>query len=296
MKQTITINGINYPLIKTGSGPIQCLVIGNVTHALSGISNQVKKEFTFYGSDLYWSTSHKYVDPTRLTIKQMCEDAHSIAEQLHLTHYIVYGFSAFGLLAVEYAKERPEIAGVLMVSTPLRADQAMAKQAEAYFQAHASDERKLNEQQRLTHYQTIKKPDDTGVSINVYISHAARYWADYMISDQTIRHVWADFEYDTEIVNHFWGTLLPQLDSEKNIEAVNCPVLLVGGTYDFDCIPLITWPDSVIAKKLGPHFSMVACDQSGHWPQFEEPACFDKAVIEWIHDLNKERSQIPHSV
>lgn len=279
--QKVILNEQEYPVRIQGSGPFVCFSIGTGTLIPNMLSPSFKETFTVYSSDLYWDQDYKLQHPETLTIKQIALDIQSAAQQLGLNQYIVLGHSCFGIVALEIAKIDPNVHGVMMVASCPAWNEETWNFTKEYFENHASPERKANDQKRRAYYELIKKPTDSEISLTVYIRDSAKYWANYEVDDVTIQNVWQGLVPDDAIVNHFFCTLLPNHYLEEDLEKVKCPVLLLGGPYDYDSLPMELWKKHPATQILGKKLTIVACPQSGHWPNIEDKAIFDQKTKEW---------------
>jgi proline iminopeptidase len=282
--QTVTLNHQDYPVRVEGSGRFACLSIGTGTLIPNMLSQHFKETFTVYATDLYWDQDYKLLHPETLTIEQIALDLQSVAQQLGLEKYIIMGHSCFGIVALEVAKYDPHVQGVMMVASCPAWNEETWKFTKDYFEKHADAGRKANDQKRRAHYELIKKPTDSEISLTVYTRDSAKYWANYEVDDKTIQNVWRGLVPDDGIVNHFFCTLLPGHSVEDGLEKVQCPVLLLGGPYDFDSLPLELWKNHPATKILGQKLTIVPCPQSGHWPNIEDADIFDQETKKWAEE------------
>ncbi len=284
-EQKIRLGGKDYPVRVVGNGSIDCLSIGTGTLIPNHLSKQFKDTFTVYATDLYWDSRYSLDNPEKLTISQITKDLKFAAHQLGLKSYVAMGHSCFGMVALEMAKEDPDINGVMLIaSCPAWNDEFLAFTQE-YFESHADEGRKANDAKRRSHYETVKKPTDSETSLTVYTRDSARYWANYEVDDKMIQSVWQDLVADDKIINRFFCELLPKYKVEVDLEKVTCPVLLIGGPYDFDSLPLVSWANHPAKEILGNNLTIVECPNSGHWPNIEDTEIFDKKTIAWAKNL-----------
>ncbi|MBY0461572.1 MAG: alpha/beta hydrolase [Alphaproteobacteria bacterium] len=283
--KSVTLSGKEYPLRITGNGPIPCIVTGWGSLTENTISPRFKEMFTVYLTNLYWDKRDALSNPTSLTMEKVCCDIQSIADQLKLDKYVIFGHSCYGLVALETVKSDQRIKGVIMAGTPTAWNPAHNQKAQQYFKETADEGRKENDRQRRAHFQKIKKPDEHLLTIDGYISETSYYWADYNLDDDIIRKTWEGINPDEQIVGHFFDNVLPNFSIENNIEKVQCPVFLAGGLYDFDCIPLLLWKSEKVARDLSDKLTLLECLKSGHWPHFEEPEFFDEGLAQWLKKI-----------
>src|SRR5690606_12880364 len=138
---------------------------------------------------------------------------------------------------------------------------------------------------RRAHYELIKKPTDSEISFPVYVRDSAKYWANYEVDQDTLASVWRGLVPDDAIVNHFFCSLLPQYHVEEGLEKVTCPVILLGGPFDFDSLPLELWKDHPATQILREKLTIVECPNSGHWPNIEDAQIFDQQTKVWAETL-----------
>lgn len=273
---TVTLHGQSYPVTVAGSG-IPCLSIGTGTLGQLTLSPQFKKIFRVYSTDLYFDQRYALTDLTSLTLDRMLDDIAAMAQQLGLTKFVLFGFSAFGLIALEFAKKYPTlVAGVIMVGTPPNANAAVGERNNDYFNQHAEPERKKIDAERRA--QAAQK-DFSGLDFaaqflyNYVYVNAPRYWHQ---PDFDCSELWRNLNID-RAVEYLFTAIFPQLDVFKQIDQVRCPVFLAAGRSDYDCCPW-RWQT---AEKLPAQMTIVEFWQSGHWPHYEEQPAFDAAIANW---------------
>ena len=77
--------------------------------------------------------------------------------------------------------------------------------------------------------------------------------------------------------------MFAEIDIANGLERFDRPVFLALGRYDFIVAPPSSW------NPLTPKFKNLTIDifeQSGHTPQFEEPALFDERLVNWIQQTS----------
>lgn len=279
----VTVNREQYKIhFSEVKGKMPIFIYGLGTLMRRTLSENFYHHFNIYSTDLYWEHRKALEDPaSNLTIRKIIDDIQVIVTQLQLDKYILCGHSTFGIIALEAAKHDPRIAGVIMVGSPPNWNQHTWQTANQIFASSASNERKENDAKRRANYELVKKPNENECSINGYIRDTARYWKDFTRSDQFLKQLWEGVEADNAMFNVFFDQLLPNHHYDAHLEKIQCPVLLVGGPYDYDCVPLQLWQEA----KKPKNFDMKVCPESGHWPNFEEPELFDKYVLEWSYNL-----------
>jgi pimeloyl-ACP methyl ester carboxylesterase len=281
-EKTITIGEDNFPVKIYGTGKIPCLCIGTAELVARTLSENILQLFTVYAVDLYFIKNKTYNDIPSLDLPTIAKHYLAAAKQLQLQHYILLGFSCFGILAAEMAKQHQhDIAGLLLISTPPEWNDTSILNTQDYFNTHAEPERIANDQKRKAYYEKIKTPTDSETSVARYIADSARYWANYNISDQEIRTLWDGVECNDAIINQFFLQALPRYNLAEKIETITIPVLVLAGECDFDSIPLVQWE----RYPKPPQFQMLSCGKVGHWPNIENTPQFDLAITQWVKKL-----------
>jgi proline iminopeptidase len=282
--KNIMIDGTKYNVCIQGSGSVNVLCVGGATLCTRTLSEKFKQITRFYACDLYWPAKFKINNSTTLTIDKIVDDIFSVLDQIEVSEVILFGHSAYGILALEAAKRRDtRIKAVIMVGTPTESNQEIAKTNNKYFEEHATLKRQENDRLRKEYYARIRKSTDSEVSLNAYESFSARYWFDYNITREFLEELWQDVEIDDGLCNHFFNFLLPSHITSTDIEKIDIPVILLAGQYDYDCVPLELWKN----YPQPANFTVIDCENTGHWPMIENPEAFDSAIGVFIKKIDK---------
>jgi pimeloyl-ACP methyl ester carboxylesterase len=276
---SLTVRNQSYPVHVYGNGSIPLFSVGIGSHLQMTIPESLLDIFTIYSTDLYWISSQRWNKSIQLAMVDFVDDIFDVLTQLKLSQCIIAGFSAFGLLALEAAKRKdPRIKGVVMISTPPGWNNEIIAKGQNYFNQFASEERKLNDLQRKAYYLQVKQPEESIVSINAYEADAARYWKDFNLSHDFFECLWEDILVDDDIINHFFSNLLPSYTVTEQLEKITSSIIIFAGLYDFDSAPHLQW-DCVKQNKK---FTIIKCEDSGHWPQLESPILFETYLRKWL--------------
>lgn len=274
----VVIRGKTYPVEKKGKGVIPCLVIGIGTVVQRSLSSTFSEIFAVYTSDLYWTTDRSLKDSSQMTMDNIIEDIYELAYALRLENFVLFGHSAYGIVAIEFAKKYPKLpSSVIMIGTPLNSNLTVAAQNNDLFDKLADANRKAIDAKRRAEVAqedlTLLSAGDRFLREYIY-RDAPRYWhiPDYDCSD-----LWKGIMPD-KILEHFFSKLLPKVDVKINLETIQLPIFFAAGLSDFDCCPWV-WKELL---NLPPKMTINLFQQSGHWPQMEEPEIFDKSVKEWL--------------
>src|SRR6185312_3081562 len=175
----VKIRGKLYPVAKSGTG-IPCLLICLGTPSFRTISENFANNFEVYSSDVYWTENNALDDQESVTMETIIDDIKALGDALHLNQYVIFAHSAYGIVALEFAKKYPGVASaIIMVGTPINSNYEVAEKHELIFQQIADKKRKLIDAERRNQ---IRKEDLTGLTlsqrwIREYVYRdASRYW------------------------------------------------------------------------------------------------------------------------
>lgn len=276
--KNVTIAGKSYKIDIAGEG-LPILSIGLGMPSLLTLSDKFKKLFRVYSTDLYWVKESALDDAQTVTIDQILKDIAEIAKNLKLSKFFIFGHSAYGIIALEFAKKYPELVmGIIMSGTPPNSNQQVAEANNAYFEKHASEDRKAIDAQRRIEFSTEKishlSPAEQ-FKIGYVFRDAPRYWH---VPNFDCSQLWEDITIDHNIFNSLFTKILPAIDVRNNLEEIGCPIFLAAGDSDFNCCPF-QWSN---IENLPKNMIISQFKESGHWPHYEEQDLFDQRVEYWL--------------
>src|SRR3990167_8792318 len=118
------------------------------------------EQFQLFSSDLYWVCNAGQCDVVNVTLTDILSDIKSTIELLRIAPCVILAHSAFGIVALEFAKKYPHlVAGIIMIGTPVNSNQTAAQQHDALFLQQADAQRKQIDAQRRA--QVAKEDLDT---------------------------------------------------------------------------------------------------------------------------------------
>jgi pimeloyl-ACP methyl ester carboxylesterase len=282
----IDLQGKIYPVKKIGQG-IPCLVIGIGTLFENTLSPTFFAHFETYISDLYWVTDHALTNPSSVTMDTLVDDIKSLGEALELSQYIILAHSAYGIVALEFAKKYPHLAsGIIMVGTPVNLNPQVAEQNNRIFEQQADQDRKRIDAERRTQIasEDLNSLNTSERFLREYIYRdAPRYWHD---SSYDCTPIWKGIVLD-KLIDHFYSTILHAVDVTTHLSSISTPIFLAAGVSDYDCCPWL-WNN---VKDLPPRMAISIFDESGHWPHFEKPEVFDERILQWVKSLKNQQKR-----
>lgn len=117
--------------------------------------------------------------------------------------------------------------------------------------------------------------DPTRRFIHYSLRSGARIWYDPTF-DAT--ELWRDVRVIPEMFDYVWGNLFKTLDITQGLAQVQQPVLLCLGRYDY-------WNPPHLWEQVRTQFKDLQIrifEKSGHTPQYEEAAAFDRELLTWL--------------
>lgn len=209
------------------------------------------------------------------------EDIDAIRQTLNLDKIIIAGHSGHAYMALEYAKKYPlHVSHVVMIAISPSLSLEHKQAAHFYWQDYASDARKAA---HTSHLQQC--PDEALLNLNPrdrfikeYIRNGAKIWYDFETNGELL---WRKVPVNMVILSYIWNNVFENIDIAKGLEKFNIPVFLALGLYDFAIAPFTAWYS--IREKFQ-YLTLSLFEKSGHVPQLEEAALFDKRLLKWLEN------------
>lgn len=268
---TVSVNGAKLYYSTQGSGPT-CLV-------LSAIGSEPYKRLT--PPQLADRLRLVYVDlrgggrstgdPADLTFEVLADDLEAIRGELGVDHVAVLGHSILGVLAIEYGRRRPaSVSHVIVAGTPPSGDMAsVAAKSSAFFEEHASEERK-----RVLRDNLAKLPEGASMGETMYAQTPMRFYD----ARFDAAPLFADADVKPGLLQHIMGTLVPAWTIRAEPGSLRVPIFIALGRHDY-VVPYVLWDG--LADTL-PNATLRLFEKSGHQPFFEQPQAFADALSEWM--------------
>lgn len=254
-----------------GSGPV-CLVLSSIgtkpyeRMMPTQLSDRVKLVFV----DLRGGGKSSG-EPGDLNFDVLADDLEAIRENLGVKRVAVIGHSILGVLAIEYARRRPQsVSHVITAGTPPKGDMAwLGGKAREFLEEDASEDRK-----RVLRENLAALPVGAPLSQAVLAQTPARFF-DARLDAAPL---FAEAETKPAMLDHLLGDLTRAWDVTVGAESLRVPIFLAHGRHDY-VVPYILWDG--VAEKI-PNATRQIFERSGHQPFFEEPDRFTDAVVDWM--------------
>jgi proline iminopeptidase len=215
------------------------------------------------------------------TIETYVDDIETIRKALKLEKVGVLGHSAFGFLPLEYAIKYPDnISYAIVIGTPPYINNnKYAEEADKYWEAQASEERKSAFQRSRKELEvksnsgTERTPTQSWV--DMYISLTPKFWYDW---NYDATWIFGNTKVNMDVVNDYYGKIMKEYDPSSRYIEIKCPVFIANGKYDFWAVPTL-WES--VENKFS-NLSNNIFEKSSHWAMFEEQELFDSKLLKWI--------------
>ncbi len=220
------------------------------------------------------------IDPASFELETLVDDIERARHELGLERVAVIGHSGHSYMALEYGKKYPtNVSHVVMIGIAPDLSAGSAEATERYWQESVCPERKAQLEANVQ-----RLPDDelarlslSERSIAAYVRNGPKIWFDPQFDSTPL---WEGVELN-EVFERVWGEVFPALDITKGLDALDRPVFLALGRYDFLVAPPSSW------DRVRPAFRNLTVrvfERSGHTPQFEEAELFDAELLGWIRN------------
>lgn len=279
----LTIGGTPHPYLTEGTG-LTCIVTGIAPFYPQQLSDRLKQRIRFVYVDFKNSwNAESPAGADKVTMDSLVDEIDQVRSALRLDKVCVFGHSAPGFLAIEYALRRPErVSHAILVGVEPYFTPAFRKERTAFWEKDASAERKAVLKQNIARF-----PDDLLRAVSPrdafalrYVRNGPRYFYD---ATYDFYWVWSAKHYSAEVLNRYLSTIAAEYDPRPRLVNNVVPTLLVLGRYDYN-IPYYEWDSG---RKTTPHLTSHLFERSGHFPMIEERARFDETVIRWLDAASK---------
>lgn len=287
---SVTVDGVTLPYVIEGTGN-PCLVFGSSIQNPPTFSRQFKAALRcVYVGHRGFVASAPAPSSGPFDLDAMVEELESVRGALGLNRFVLVGHSVHGLAVLAYAVRYPQhVSHVIAIGGPPALSAEMARRTREYWETRASPARKAahaRNRARLGEDSLRKLSPGDAFAAN-YVADAARYWADSIYDAMWLwRGVTVNMPRVNELFDPARSHTLPAAARPLSV-----PVFIALGRHDY-AVPPVLWQDF-----RGP-FSDVSIEifeRSGHFPQFEESAEFDRRVLIWLTQKRQTSSATdPH--
>jgi proline iminopeptidase len=279
---SVLVGGAELSYVIEGEGS-PCLVVGSSIYYPRTFSEELRNHLRLVFVDLrHFAPSDGSLPVEQITLDTYADDIDRVREALGFDRVAVMGHSMHGMMALEYARRYPDhVTHVITIGSPPVGLMANAEASAAFFDAEASDERKQVLEQNVERlgadeYGRVSSLPDSDALVTLYVTNGPMYWYDATYDAEPL---WRDMVTNMEVFYRVAG-LLSSYDLAQGPGQVATPVFVGLGRYDY-VVPYSLWEDE--KSKLA-DLTIHLFEESGHTPQLEEPAKFDRVLLDWLGD------------
>lgn len=272
----VEIDGSRLNYVVQGQGT-PCLVIGSSVYYPKTFSQDLRKHLQMYFVDLKWfARAYNPENLDAITIQSIVDDVEAIRRQLGLEKPIIMGHSIHGTIAMEYAKRHPDkISAVIAIGSPSVFGNKIYDEKAAALWATASEKRKAIQQRNWGNTTELDRLTGKEATAAEYNQASPQYWYD---PNYDANWLWDGMTVHTQVTNNLFQRVFSNYDMFDGNWKIPVPAYVAMGKYDY-VIPYTLWQP---AYRQIPDFTLVLFDMSGHTPQLEEPAAFDRELLNWL--------------
>lgn len=278
-RRVVTVNGIDFEYFIEGTGRT-CIVVGDASRPLS---SQLKEHFRFVHLYSRMGTPEERVgDVSSITMDTLVDDIEQGRQMLGLGKVCVLGHSISGIVALEYARKYPQYAThVIMIGTPPFVDERTAPAVSAFWEEHASEERKriLAANWAVIGADSLNNLSASDAALLEYVTNAPMYFHNPAYDPAWLVE---GAYWNMPAATHLFDVIMADYDLGIG-PIVQTPVFLAIGRDDY-AMPFTLW-DSELGKI--PNLSYNLFQQSGHYPMLEEQKLFDEKLLAWIQEQDE---------
>ena len=272
--EIVVADGTKLHYVVEGSG-IPCIVV-NGSHYRHVFSKDLRRQLKLVFVDFrHSSEAESAAKLDDITLDTLLDDIDQVRKRLGFDRVAVMGHSLPSVIALEYARKYPDHTShlILVGSPPFM---ITPKESEAFWQSDASEARKLADKrnlERITDEDLKNAPPQKAWKL-LFVRNGAHYWYDPSYDSSWMLE---GIALNMNLMAHVAG-LFKDYSVSKRTPASTTPVFLALGRYDY-LVPYNTWDGH---KNSIANLSYHLFEKSGHYPMFEEPALFEKKLIEWM--------------
>lgn len=216
-------------------------------------------------------------EAAELTFDRVADDLDDVRRALGEERVVVLGHSMLGMLAIEYARRRPDgVSHVVVAGTPPFGDMArVAAAADVAFERDASAERRQALADNLARLPAGATPGQA------LFAHTPRRFFDPRLDPAPL---FAGATYRPALLQRLLGVLAPGWSVLEAPASLRPPLLVAHGRHDY-VVPHELW--STVVPSL-PQARLQIFERSGHQPFCEEPEAFTAAVLSWMEAAGRD--------
>lgn len=283
----VSVGDGELPYVVEGAGR-PCIVVGMTNYYVRAFPDELKRVLRCAFMSTRAAAPAYAADTTgQYPLPAAVADVEAVRQALGWEKVVVFGHSAHGAIALEYARRYPDRAShaILVGSAPYWGARLSAA-AQEFWQADASAERKAAAAARQRQFAAeLRDARGSDAFIRGYIANAPTYWYD---PDYDAEPLWRGIHINMPYFNSLFASL-SSYDVREGA-AVTTPVFIALGRYDY-AIPYTLWDESSTAFL--PAAEVHVFSRSGHTAFLEEAREFAEQLQQWLDSTDAEGKPAP---
>ncbi len=278
-KGDVNVDGFSLGYTIAGDGPTTALVIGSSIYYPRAFSDNIHKHLKMVYIDHRGFTKPPTTGNHDYTLERVIADMEHMRSQLGLDKFIIIGHSGHSFMALEYAKRYPEhVSHIVLIGTA----PDFGPENQAWIEREWSESVDLIRKSAQDEW-LQKIPDEELESMNPgeafvlnYVRSAPHAWYDPYFD---CSHLWEGMDINVPMFDYMWGKVFAEIDIRKGLSELDIPVFIALGRYDNLVAPPASWDPY---RSYFNDLTLRVFEKSGHTPMFEQPAEFDREMLEWL--------------
>jgi len=281
--RTVEIDGFKLGYHIEGRG-IPVIVVGSCHYYPKLFSEELRQHLQLVFIDHRGFSSPPPSTPqSAYELETILDDVEQIRRRLNLGPAVIMGHSGHAYMALEYAKRYPQNAShVVMIAAAPNLGPENQKEAERAYEKLASSERREIHEKKMQHLSEKIEAAPERRFITFCLCNEAKTWYDPHFDSA---YLWEGVTVNHAMIDYVWGKVFRDIDITQGLESFERPVFLALGRYDFLAAPPSTW-EPLRHRFL--NLTQIVFEKSGHNPQFEEAARFDRELLRWISSNSQD--------
>ncbi|WP_103068821.1 alpha/beta fold hydrolase [Aquimarina sediminis] len=224
------------------------------------------------------------VDTAKYEFDNLLQDIDTVRSVLGIKKFIIGGHSVMGAIAHKYAKKHPEyVSHIVMMGTPRTYGTITYRDSVKVYWEKAPEKRKLlySEKQKQLQEEKLTQLNPNEAFVKNLVASGPKRWHDANLDATAF---FKRINYNLHFLYHLFGNNgIVKYDLCSSEEELDTPIFVALGKSDYIGPPTL-W--DISCANLS-DLTIFSFEESGHTPQYEQSALFNKRLIDWFQKTNK---------
>ncbi|MEA2637477.1 MAG: proline iminopeptidase, partial [Chloroflexota bacterium] len=249
----------------------------------------------YYYDQLGSAYSDQPDEPELWQVDRFVDEVEQVRTALGLDagNFFLLGHSWGGILAIEYALRHQQHLKGLVISNMMSSIPAYNDYARTVLMP-AMDQEQLAQIKHLEAIGETETPEYAALLNDHYVQHVLRMpaedWPEPVVRSfgHVNRSIYVPMQGPSELGA---SGLLSEWDRTASLGEIRVPALTIGGTYDT--------MDPVHMEQMAARFPngrFLLCPTGGHMAMYDDQATYFRGLIDFIRDVDRERSPLAQPV